>query len=219
MCCMYRIPLLLPLALSAHIAVAQTGSDASAQSGTPPVFQYVIGQTTLSQATAYWRANGAHVLGAGHMALGTGKGIDGLGKTSAEKVILVDVADIDFEGISSARFGFYENKLYRIQATLRPGLLSAKTNVTYTEGQLSALEGRLRSEHGQPTQHQRSLFAKKGAGDDVLTWKVDGNSLLFASNMVNGSLILTNEDTEASIRKYVKEYCKTVNTPGHIICW
>ena len=201
------------------MAVAQTGSDASAQSGTPPVFQYVIGQTTLSQATAFWRANGARVLGAGHMALGTGKGIDGVSKTSAEKVILVDVADIDFEGISVARFGFYENKLYRIQATLRPGLFNAKTSVSYTEGQLSALEGRLRSEHGQPTQHQRSAFAKKGAGDDLLTWKVDGNSLLFVSNMINGSLVLTNEDTEASIRKYVKEYCKTVNTPGHIVCW
>jgi hypothetical protein len=216
---MYRPALLLLLALLAHAAVAQTGGDASAHSDTPPAFKYVIGQTTLSQATEYWRASGAHVLGAGHMALGTGSGLDRVSKTSAEKVILVDVADIDFEGISSARFGFYENKLYRIQAMLRPGLLNAKTNVTYTEGQLSTLEGRLRSEHGQPTQHQRSLFAKKGAGDDVLTWKLDGNSLLFVSNMVNGSLVLTNEDTEASIRKYVKEYCKTVNTPGHIVCW
>jgi hypothetical protein len=182
-------------------------------------FGYVLGRTTLAEAVSYWRASGAHVLRAGHMALGTGKGMEGVSKTTAEKVLLVDTAGIDFEGITSARFGFYEEKLYRIQARLRPGLLDAKTDVTYDEEQMKALEARLRHEYGNPNEQLRSPFIKKGDKPDVLTWKVDGNSLHFVSNLATGSLVLTNEETEARIRDYVKEYCKTVNTKGHIICW
>jgi hypothetical protein len=24
---------------------------------------------------------------------------------------------------------------------------------------------------------------------------------------------------EADVRTYVKDYCKSINTPGHIVCW
>jgi len=210
--------LLLNGALWTQQIPAQAEPEARVQAG-KAAFRYVLGQTTLSEAMNYWRASGAHVLRAGHLALGTGSGMDGVGKTSAEKVVLADIAGIDFEGITSARFAFYEQKLYRIQALLRPGLLNAKTDITYDDAQLTALEGRLRREYGPPGEQRRSLFVKKSDAPDVLSWKVDGNSLRFVSNPVNGSLILSNEETEASIRKYVKEYCKTVNTPGHIICW
>jgi len=198
-------------------ALAQTDSTVASQT-TRPQFHYELGRTTLEEAVSYWRGSGAHILRAGHLALGTGSGLDGVGKTSAEKVMLVDVAGVDFEGIPSARFGFYEKKLYLVQASLRPGLLSAKTDLRYDGDQMRALEARLRQEHGPPVE-QRSALVKKGEPADLLSWKVDGNSLRFVSNPMSASLVLTNEDTQASIRKYVKEYCKTVNTPGHIICW
>jgi hypothetical protein len=209
---------LLLSALCAQQVLAQTAPAVSNHASQAP-FNYVLGQTTLPEAVSYWRASGAHILRAGHLALGTGKGIDGVSKTSADKVMLVDVAGIDFEGITSARFGFFEEKLYRIQAMLRPGLLNAKTDLTYDKGQLTTLEARLRQKYGQPIQQERSLFVKKNEGADLLTWTVNGGSLRLVSNLVNGSLILTNDATEASIHKYVKEYCKTVNTPGHIVCW
>ena len=72
------------------------------------------------EARAYWGQNGMKIVGAGHLALGGGSGMDGAAKVSAEKVLLVDVSGIDFEGFSNARFGFYDNTLYRIQATLTP---------------------------------------------------------------------------------------------------
>jgi hypothetical protein len=184
----------------------------------PAPFQYVLGRTTLSEAVSYWRASGARILRSGHLALGTGSGLDGVGKTSADKVVLVDLAGIDFEGIPSARFGFYEERLYLIQATLKPGLLSSKTDLAYDTEQMKALEQRLRKEYGRPLE-QRSGLMKKSEPADVLSWNVGGNSLRFVSNPLNGSLVLTNEQTQANIRRYVKEYCKTVNTPGHIICW
>jgi hypothetical protein len=182
-------------------------------------FEYALGRTTLSEARDHWRASGAQILRAGHLALGTGSGIDGRSQTSAEKVLLVDMAGIDFEGITSARFCFYDEKLYRIQASLRPGLLQAKRDLLYDQEQLRALESRLRQKYGRPAEEHRSPFIKKTDGPDVLLWKVDGNSLQFVSNLVNGGLVLTNEPTEVSIKKYVKEYCKTVNTKERIVCW
>lgn len=201
-----------------HNAHAQSDAAAAADPVSSPPFRYELGRTTLAEARSHWQSSGAHVLRAGHLALGTGSGLDGVGKTSAEKILLVDVTGIDFEGIPSARFGFYEERLYLIQASLRPGLLNAKTDLLYDGEQMRALEARLRQEHGRPLE-QRSGFGRKSDPADVLSWKIDGNSLRFVSNPVSGSLVLTNEETQASIRKYVKEYCRTVNTPGHIICW
>ena len=86
--------------------LAQDGGS-TAQSVAPKVdFVYRLGRTTLEEARAYWAQNGMKIVGAGHLALGGGSGMDGAARVSAEKVLLVDVSGIDFEGISNARFGF-----------------------------------------------------------------------------------------------------------------
>ena len=54
---------------------------------------------------------------------------------------------------------------------------------------------------------------------DIIVWKVDGNSLRLVLNVMNAGLSLVDEKTEAAVREYRKQYCKTVNTKGHIICW
>jgi hypothetical protein len=210
---------LLVLGLIATPALAQSGSDAPAGAQGPP-FAYTLLQTTLDEARQYWSQNGVHVLGAGHLAVGSGSGMDGLGKVSVDKVLLVDVAGVDFEGVTSARFGFYENKLYRIQAKLKPGLQrSNKAGLDYSADQLKELETRLRQKYGNPNEMQHTLYADKGQKNDLLVWRIDGNKLTFVSNTLDASLVLSNERTEAEIKKYIKEYCKTVNTQGHIVCW
>lgn len=199
--------------------LAQTVPDTSSPVPVPrPAFVYQLGQTTLDAARAYWSQSGVKILRSGHMALGAGSGVDGLGKVSADKVLLVDVSGVDFEGLSTARFGFYENKLYRIQASLASALNGA-SSANYTPEQIKALGVQLRKKYGAPSGQARTLYAGKTSAADVLTWTLPDGKLTLTNNPLNGSLILSNAKTEADIRAYVKAYCKTVNTKDRITCW
>jgi hypothetical protein len=181
-------------------------------------FNYQLGETTFDAARAYWSQNGMKLLRAGHMALGSGSGVEGKGKVSAERVLLVDVSGVDFEGLSTARFGFFDNKLYRIQASLA-SVLNTAMSANLSDDQLKALAAKIRAKYGKPTQEIRTLMADNASGPDVLVWKLPDGKLTLNTNAINGSLILSNEKMEADIKTYVKAYCETVNTPGHITCW
>jgi hypothetical protein len=216
----FEVLLLLAGAMAATPGLAQNALDAPPPAAAErPGFAYQLGRTTLDAAREYWSHNGMNILRAGHMALGTGSGVDGLGKVSAERVVLVDVSGVDFEGLSTARFGFYENKLYRIQASLALLPLNGAGATAYTEDQLKALGATLRKKYGAPSEEHRTLFADKHSGNDVLIWKLPEGELTLTENVLNGGLILSNKEMEAEVRLYVKEYCKSVNTKGRTICW
>ena len=171
--------------------LAQDGGS-TAQSAAPKVdFVYRLGHTTLDEARAYWSQNG----------------------------MLVDVSGVDFEGISNARFGFYDNTLYRIQATLTPISLKGSTAKSYTDEQMKSLGIALRKKYGAPSREQRTLLADKKSGNDVLIWNLPTGKLTLTAIAINGSLILSDEKMEADVRTYIKDYCKSINTPGHIVCW
>ena len=216
---------LLGIALLSAALVGTTSNLAqedgsTAQSTAPHVdFVYRLGHTTLDEARAYWSQSGMKIVGAGHQALGGGSGMDRAGRVSAEKVLLVDVSGVDFEGISEARFGFYDNTLYRIQATLTPISPKGSNARIYTDEQMRALGMALRKKYGTPSQEQRTLFADKKSGNDVLIWKLPEGKLTLTAIAINGSLILSDEKMEADVRTYIKDYCKSINTPGHIVCW
>jgi len=211
---------LLSAALVGTISNLAKDGGSAAQSAAPNVdFVYRLGQTTLDEARAYWSQNGMKIVGAGHLALGGGSGMDGAGRVSAEKVLLVDVSGVDFEGISNARFGFFDNTLYRIQATLTPISLKGSTATSYTDEQMKALGIALRKKYGAPSREQRTLLADKKLGNDVLIWNLPTGKLTLTAIAINGSLILSDEKMEADVRTYIKDYCKSINTPGHIICW
>ena len=222
---MNRTSLLLGTALLSATLFGTTSNLAeeggsTAQSAPPKVeIVYRLGQTTLDEARAYWSQNGIKILGAGHMALGGGSGMDGAGRVSAEKVLLVDVSGVDFEGISNARFGFYDNTLYRIQATLTPISRKGSTTRSYTDEEMKSLGVALRKKYGAPSREQRTMFANKKSGNDVLIWNLPTGKLTLTAIAINGSLILSDEKLEADVRTYIKDYCKSINTPGHIVCW
>ena len=199
---------------------SQNAPQEPAQVAGQPIapFNYQLGETTLDAARATWSRNGVKILRAGHMALGSGSGVEGKGKVAAEKVLLVDVAGVDFEGLTTARFGFFDNKLYRIQASLASALNSAMS-ANLSEDQLKTLTAKLRAKYGKPSQELRTLMADKASGPDVLVWKLPDGKLTLSTNPINASLILSNEKMETDIKTYVKAYCETVNTPGHITCW
>jgi hypothetical protein len=194
-------------------------SDGAAPAAAPhPGFAYQLGQTTLEAARAYWSQNGMKIVGAGHMALGSGRGIDGLGKLSADKVLLVDVAGVDFEGLPTARFGFYEDRLYRIQASLTQLLSNGASAENYTDEQVQALGDRLRAKYGAPSAEHRTLLAD-ASGNDVLIWRLPEGTLTLTTNPLNRSLILSSAKMEADIKAYVKAYCKAINTKTRTSCW
>ena len=212
------VPLLAASLAAGPPGVAQDAPAAAPASAPRPAFAYQLGQTTLDEARAYWSQSGVKVLRSGHMALGTGSGIDGVGKVSAEKVLLVDVSGVDFEGVPTARFGFFDNKLYRIQASLASPL-NRDSSANYTDQQTNALGVTLRKKYGAPSEEHRTLYAEKKPGNDVLVWKLPDGKLTLTANALNRSLILSNEKMEADIKAYVKAYCKKINSPGHITCW
>jgi len=191
---------------------------ASTSLGRDSTFNYQLGETTLDAARAYWSQNGVKILRAGHMALGTGSGVEGKGKVAAEKVVLVDVAGVDFEGLTTARFGFFDNRLYRIQASLASALNSAMS-ANLSADQLKALTAKLKAKYGKPSQEIRTLMSDEASGPDVLVWTLPDGKLTLNTSAINASLILSNEKMETDIKAYVKAYCETVNTPGHITCW
>ena len=206
---------------NAHQELVQAAGQPAQTSVAPgqnSPFSYRLGETTFDAARTYWSQNGIRILRAGHMALGTGSGVEGKGKVAAEKVLLVDVVGVDFEGLTTARFGFFDSKLYRIQASLVSALNSAMS-ANLSEDQVKALAAKLRAKYGKPSQELRTLMADKASGPDVLVWKLPDGKLTLNTNVINGSLIFSNEKMETDIKAYVKAYCETVNTPGLITCW
>ena len=212
--------LLLAAALAAAApGLAQTAPEASSPAPPPGApFAYRLGQTTLDAARAYWSQSGVKILRSGRLALGGGKGVDGAARVSADKVLLVDVSGVDFEGLPAARFGFYEDRLYRIQASLASPL-NAAASASYTPEQIKALGAQLRKKYGAPSAQVSTLYADKKSGPDVLVWTLPDGKLTLTNNPINGSLIFSNEKMEADIKAYVKAYCKTVNTKDKITCW
>jgi hypothetical protein len=199
--------------------LAQDGVSTAQSAPSHMDFVYRLGHTTLDEARAYWSQNGMKIVGAGHLALGGGSGMDGAGKVSAEKVLLVDVSGVDFEGISNARFGFYDNTLYRIQAALTPISRKGSTTRSYTDEEMKALSIVLRKKYGAPSREQRTMLADKKSGNDVLIWNLPTGKLTLTAIAINGSLILSDEKMEADVRTYIKGYCKSINAPGHVVCW
>jgi hypothetical protein len=218
------------LLLAASLTAAAPAASQNVQSGAPrlpithppeelapqqsiaasslPPFAYRFGQTTLDAARAYWSQNGMKVLRAGHLAVGAGSGWDGRGKTVADRVILVDVSGVEFEGISTARFGFYENTLYRIQASLTAKLGFNVGGVTYTPEQINELYARLKKEYGYPSESYHTIWAAPKGGIDLMIWKIKGDTLILSTNILNGNLSLTNDKIETDVKGYIKDHCK-----------
>jgi hypothetical protein len=171
---------------------------------------YSLRTTTLSEAIEYWHRRGMNTVQWGHLALGSGH-------VPADKIVLVDVVGADFEGMSYARFFFYDNKLYRIQAPFRWGPPFRVNEGTYSDNEISTLESDLTHKYGKAALY-RSYLSTGGQKKDVMVWNIDGNSLKLLSNPTLGGLVYTNEGMEGDVKRYIKSYCKQFNTHGSI-CW
>jgi hypothetical protein len=183
----------------------------AAPAATLEAFPYVLGKTTMDEAKSIWSGRGMEILMSGHLALGTGSGIDGYSKVQAERVVLTDVSNVDVEGLPVvARFAFFDGTFYRFQAQLQRGLLSGnKEGDQLTDEQVKTVRARLLKKHGQPDAEEG-----KGKGK-IQMWKRKGNTIVITQS----NLIMSHDKSEAAITKYRKEYCKTINTKESQTCW
>jgi hypothetical protein len=210
---------LFPLA---SLAQTETSNGGEATSAPKVAFTYRLSQTTRAEMDANWADSGALKLGQGHLALGGGSGVDNVSQAFAPNVDLIDVSGADFEGISVARFGFYDGILYKVQARLltqvqtKANIYTNQTRVTYSEDDVNNLAKRLVSKYGKASKSSGA----PGKVPDTLIWNVGDNQLIF-SRFTNGgaSLVLDNQKMDAKVKQYVKVVCKSYNTKDKIVCW
>jgi len=87
----------------------------------PQPFDLVLGKATLSDAQETWKREGATVTGQGY---GDAKPSyvdndpDGVGN---ERVLLLDVKGLPLERLQTARFGFFDDKLYFVKYEFESG--------------------------------------------------------------------------------------------------
>ena len=180
-------------------------------------FHYVPGKTTEQEAIEYWQQSGAQVLSKGHLALGTGKGVDNMSEAYHKDVDLMDVQGVDFEGLPKARFVFYKGTLYSIQVPLRISLRKGETQ-PYTDEQIAQLRRRLEVSHGQPRERQKTIFAD-GKEPDLLIWHLGGPTLRLQTSSITAILVYADPKIEQQVKKSIPAVCKEFNTKERIICW
>lgn len=207
----FRVLVAAICAMAAQVCTAQMQSSVShVEQSAAKDSNYLLLTTTLPEAIEYWRSRGMNTVQWGHLALGSGH-------VPADKIVLVDVVGADFEGMSYARFYFYDNKLYRIQAPFRSGPPFSVNPESYSGDEIIKLEAMLIRKHGNPLLY-RSYFSSKDQKKDVMVWNIDRNKLTLLTNPEAGGLIFANEKAEADVKSYIKSYCRQFNTHG-AICW
>jgi hypothetical protein len=221
LCCLFNACLLLgPSAASWAEANGQSTPRNSMglpkPSGIRLPFGFQLGRTTLAEAEAKWRELGVQNKASGYLALGTGSGVDGGGSVAGTKVRLVDIANVDFEGVRTVRFGFYDEVLYLVQARLRDLM---KDNMggdkPLNEKELKALEDTLRKHYGASPRALRSPYSSK---PDVFVWTFGNDELTLSTSPVRSALIAANKPLREQAASYRKALCAKERARGKS-CW
>lgn len=179
---------------------------------------YRLAKTTLEEALQYWQESDATILAHGNLAVGAGSGSDNRGLAFDKDVDLIDVKDIEFEGLNTARFMFYKGVLYGIQVRLQEGLFKENQSLNVSAEALDAFRKGLMKKYGNPNESLRSFFSS-GKKPDILIWHLMENRLIFTVNDARASLAFINKKIEKAVEQNRKEVCKRFNTKDRRICW
>lgn len=193
---------------------AQAESAAATQRALPVPFGFALGKVTLQEAEAKWEAEGAVIIARGYAAIGAGSGIDGVSEAAAERIVLVDVEEVELEGKRPARFVFFDGVLYSIQTVLRPFFKKGGTNSQYLSVQeVLDLEKQIRQRYGAPNRELRGLGS--GKKPNVLIWTFGRNTLTLTIETLGGSmLVYSNTLLAQKADAYKKKALRSVHTKG-----
>ena len=164
------------VASAAAFPSASTAAAKPARTREPPApFGLVVGRSTLEEAEAAWKEANARILSRGYGSIGPGL-MDGDSKMWTDRIVLVDVADVPFEGTRPVRFAFVEGRLYVLQTFLRAMTKVPGTNAqTLTDDEVRALRQDIVARRGPPTRAQRDLFA--GKAPNLFEWQLGSQVL------------------------------------------
>ena len=167
-------------------------------------------KTTLESAESHWREVGAKQLGRGYAGIGAGFHIDGGAKLADDKVLLVDIADVEWEVNRKTRFAFFEGVLFSVQVTLREiGPQSPDYAFQFDDQDIKDLEKNLREKYGTPA---KSFWDRTSAGK-VRIWNFGPNQLTLLIYGLSGStLSLTYQPLKSQVDLHKKEVCE--KSPG-----
>jgi hypothetical protein len=192
-----------------------TDRPVKGQTQTP--FGFQLGVTTLSEAETRWQKAAVRQTGRGHLALGTGSGVDGGGSVAADRILLVDIADADFEGNQPVRFGFYDGVLYLVQARLRSMLRqNMDSSSKLDDDGIKKLEEKLRAKYGPPADTHKSI--DPGRKPNIFVWKFGNDELVLNASQLSSALVLVNRPIAQKVDAYKKSLCAEKRAKG-ISCW
>lgn len=213
----------IALTLAPSAALSQTaGKDAKTPDAStkplravPPVpCGFTLGKTTLAEAEARWAALGAKEARRGQVAIGPGSGLDETAKLSSDRLLLVDVEQVDFEGKRAARFIFFDGVLFTAQTELQNLLKPAyDTFPRLSDKEVQTLEAQLRNKYGPPSEtHQHHTTGKP----NILIWR-SGDNVLVLTRMVLGTgsaLSYSNSPLLKKANQHKQDVCRKVPA-----CW
>lgn len=177
----------LALAFALVAALVLPSAVLAARTAPPEPFGLVLGKATLQEAEAKWTADDAVIINRGYAGVGAGSGVDGWAKRAAERIYLVDVAAVDFEGTRPVRFAFFDGTLFSVHTVLKPLLNKGTSAQNLSEEEVLALKDGLRQRYGPPTRELRDITA--GKKPNVFVWSFGANSLTLTVGTLYGSTL------------------------------
>jgi hypothetical protein len=205
----------LAAAFAFGLAALGAGFSAHAEDA-PPAAAPVIGKTTLAEAREMWQTSGATVASEGHLAIGGGRGRDGLSTVGLEQVLLVTVDGVEFEGLPAARYAFVDDVLYAVSAQLHNGNISKMVFKDLNKDDMAQLEQTLRRKYGKPQGFNDLLIGSK---PNILVWNLKNEELTLTLGGISGfHLTRQNKALAKKVDAYTKAECKNhrIKGPGNI---
>jgi hypothetical protein len=202
------------------LLLLQPGATLLAQNSTAPNQQETqtapakpaspaLGKTTLAEAKAAWEANGATIVGSGKLAIGGGNGVDGMSQVQLDQVDLVDVTNIDFEGLPVARYAFVDGVLYAISSKLENDLSRNHGEFkVLTREEQESLARALTRKYGRPSRTAQNFYAS-GKRPNIFIWtRKDSELVLELRYGLGSTLSIRNTVLAKKVEAYTKAECK-----------
>jgi hypothetical protein len=180
----------------------------------PPIvpFQFSLGTTSLEEAEARWKESNTMIAARGNAALGYGSGADNRAKLSDPRAVLIDIADVELEGVPprKVRFAFFDGTLFSVQVRLSQLVDSPNLprDQYLGEEKITALKKSLTARYGPPKIERMGIL-------ELFIWRFGDNELLL-NNSTSSVLIYHNltlskkaQDSKDAICKQNKKECPT----------
>ncbi|QSI33577.1 hypothetical protein GNX71_30030 [Variovorax sp. RKNM96] len=165
-----------------------------------------LGKTTRQEAELAWIAQGSKIVRSGALGVGGSGLADYHVRKGVPEIVLTDVAGVDFEGFTVARYAFIEDVLYAIETPLYARTPRSETPFKALDAtQLQALARKLEAIYGAPT--RTGFTPRAGKEADVLTWETPQGTLTLVTNDFFAHLSLRDAELQKKAKAFARAAC------------